>query len=75
MKNVISRPNRVSLTLAILFSAFTLAGIGQALAYDDHGDRNGFRDQGGNYHRYGYHHHHRGYWNQGQSGVRLWINA
>ena len=72
MKNIISRPNRVSLTLAILLSAFTLAGIGQAIAY---GDGNGFRDQGGNYHRYGYHHHHRGYWNQGQNGVRLWINV
>ena len=73
MKNIIlGRNRRMFLVMGALVSAFLLGGIGQVAAYDGHQDRNGFRD-GNGYHRYGYNHHHRGYWNQ-QNGVRLWIN-
>ncbi len=57
---------------AIFFSILLFGGIQPALA-DDHGDHNGGRDSHGNYHRYSYHHHHRGYWNE-DGGSRIWIN-
>jgi hypothetical protein len=71
MKKTMSPLNRSMLLLLAIFAL----GLGtQARAYDGHHDQNGFRDQSGNYHRYGYHHHHRGYWNQ-ENGITLWINA
>ncbi len=75
MKNKMSwRPGQLSTAATLLFSIFLLGGALQAAAYDHHGDRDGFRDQSGQYHRYGYHHHHRGYWDRDQNGAQLWIN-
>ena len=76
MKNKISKRFRsLSCGVAIVLSTLVLGGMTPAWA--DHGhhdqDREGFRDHHGNYHRYGYHHHHRGYWDQ-QNGAQIWIN-
>ena len=60
------------LVMALLAITVLLGGITPAVAHD--GDRNGYRDQRGNYHQYGYYHHHRGYWNR-HNGVRFWINV
>ncbi len=75
MKNILSwRHRHLSIVVTLLFSVFLLGGAIQAGAHDDRGDRDGFRDHDGQYHRYGYHHHHRGYWNRDQNGAQLWIN-
>ncbi len=74
MTNLISG-FQVLFVMTLLFSFFAFGGLSPVRADDPHGDRNGFRDQDGQYHRYEYHHHHRGYWNQRPDGVRLWINA
>ncbi len=71
--------------MAVLLSIFLFGGSSQALARDDYRsnrtyqsnskqyDRGGYRDRNGNYHRYEYRNHHRGYWNQ-NNGFRFWIN-
>jgi hypothetical protein len=75
MKNKILRHDRKMLSvMAVLFSAFLLGGVSQALAHDAYQDQNGYRDQNGSYQHYGYHHNHRGYWHE-NNGVRLWINV
>ena len=75
MKNKMSRSNRgIALAIAVLFTAFLWAGAGQAGAYYGNQNQNGYWDNHHQYHNYGYHNHHRGYWNQ-SNGVRLWINV
>jgi len=75
MKNILSwRQRHLSVALTLLFSAFLLAAAIPAGARDDRGDRDGGRGHDGQYHRYGYHHHHRGYWDRDQSGAQIWIN-
>ena len=73
MKKMSWRHRQLFAAVTLLFSVFLLGGALQAGAYDHHGDQDGYRDQGGQYHRYGYHNHHRGYWDR-QNGVQLWIN-
>jgi len=75
MKNIVlNRARQLLMIVAIFFSLLLFGGIQPAPAHDDdHGDQNGFHDSHGNYHRYGYHHHHRGYWNE-DNGPRIWIN-
>ena len=80
-----SRHNRkILLALALLSSAFLWGGTSQAIAREgsnqyrsdrrEHRNSDGYWDQYGNYHRYGYRNHHRGYWNQ-HNGIHFWINV
>lgn len=75
MKNNLSKKNLgISLVMALLLSTFLLGGTGPVRA--DYGPDNayGYHDRNGDYHRYGYHNDHRGYWNH-RNGVRFWINV
>ncbi|MDD5260771.1 MAG: hypothetical protein PHD76_02885 [Methylacidiphilales bacterium] len=78
------------LAVTVLLSVFIFGGTSQASARDydrdgyngyrtyqarsKHYDRDGYRDWYGNYHRYEYRNHHRGYWNHNNNGFRFWIN-
>ncbi len=78
MKNIMLRHNRrISAALVAVCSAILIAGTISAAAYNGNG--NGYNNQNGyynngHYYPYSYHNHHRGYWNQSNSGVRVWIS-
>jgi methyl coenzyme M reductase alpha subunit len=61
--------NLLRSTLAVLFIA---VGASRALAYDH--DSNGWYDSNHHHHPYTHHDGHRGYWDQDQTGARIFIS-
>jgi hypothetical protein len=67
MKNI--KRNLLLSTLAVLFIA---VGAGRALAYDH--DNSGWFDANHHHHAFVHHGGHRGYWDQDQTGARVFIS-